>query len=264
MELSETKTKELIHALARGTSIENIIASEGYSREFIEDFAREHAEEICEERRRIKEDFRHEREEGRVYGIDISSWQGVIEWNRVKQSPHGGFAMLRAAYGTEIDSRFEDNYDEATRADIPVGVYLYTLALDEATARAEADRLIELLRGKRLPYPVALDIEERAQVELGRERVSAIIDAFCTRMEEAGYYVMVYSYEDFLTTLLTDEIRRKYDIWVADIGGTPDISFGIHQYSFRGSVDGIRGDVDLDFSVKDYPKIMRDNKLNGY
>lgn len=264
MELSDTKIRELIHALARDTRTDNIIAAEGYTREFIEDFAKRYADEICDERRRIKEDFHQEREENREYGIDVSSWQGVIEWNHVKQSPHHSFAMLRAAYGTELDSRFEDNYEEATKAGIPVGAYLYTLALDEASAREEADRLIEILRGKRLPYPVALDIEERAQAELGRERVSAIIDAFCSRMEQARYYVMIYSYEDFLTTLLTDEIKEKYDIWAADIGGTPDIDFGIHQYSFRGIVDGIRGDVDLDYAVKDYPEIMRKNKLNGF
>ncbi len=264
MELSDTKIRELIHALARDTRTDNIIAAEGYTREFIENFAKEYADEICEERRRIKEDFRQDREDNRTYGIDVSSWQGVIEWNRVKQSSHGGFAMLRAAYGTELDSRFEDNYEEATRADVPVGAYLYTLALDEETAIEEADRLIEILRGKRLSYPIALDIEERAQAELGRERVSAIIEAFCSRMEQAKYYVMVYSYEDFLTTLLTEEIRNKYDIWVADIGGNPDIDFGIHQYSFKGEVDGIRGDVDLDYAVKNYPEIMRENNLNGY
>lgn len=264
MELSDTKIRELIHALARDTRTDNIIAAEGYTREFIEDFARRYADEICEERRRIKEDFRPEREEGRTYGIDVSSWQGVIEWNRVKQSSHDGFAMLRAAYGTEPDSRFEDNYEEATRANVPVGAYLYTLALNEEEAREEADRLIEILRGKRLPYPIALDIEERAQAELDKERVSAIIDAFCSQMEQARYYVMVYSYEDFLRTHLTDEIRNKYDIWVADIGETPDIDFGIHQYSFRGDVDGIRGDVDLDYAVKDYPEIMRENNLNGF
>ena len=75
---------------------------------------------------------------------------------------------------------------------------------------------------------------------------------------------MIYSYEDFLTTLLTDEIKEKYDIWVADIDGTSGIDFGMHQYSFRGIVDGIRGNVDLDYAEKDYPEIMRKNKLNGF
>lgn len=264
LELSDTKIKELIHALARDTRTDNIMAAEGYTREFIDEFAREHAEEICEERRRIKEDFHNEREENRHYGIDVSAWQGVIEWNRVKRSAHGDFAMLRTAYGTELDSRFEQNYDEATRAGIPVGAYLYSLAMNESEAVAEADRLIELLKDKKLPYPVALDIEERSQAELGKEHVSAIIDAFCRRMEEEDFYVMVYSYEDFLATLLTDSIIKKYDIWAADIGATPDIDFGIHQYSFRGEVEGIRGYVDLDYAVKDYPEIMRENNLNGF
>ena len=60
------------------------------------------------------------------------------------------------------------------------------------------------------------------------------------------------------------KIKRKYDIWVADVGATPDMSYGMHQYSFRGSVDGIDGNVDLDLAVRDYPDIMRKNRLNGY
>lgn len=264
MELSEEKIRELIRALARDTKTDNIIAAEGYTREFVEDFAKKYADEICEERRRIKEDFNSDREKNRTYGIDVSSWQGIIEWNHVAQSEHGGFAILRAAYGTERDSRFEQNYEEATIAGIPVGAYLYSLALNPEQARNEADRLLEMLKDKRFPYPIALDIEERSQASLGRERVSEIIEAFCERVEKAGYYVMVYSYESFLTSLLTDEIKEKYDIWAADIGATPSIPYGIHQYSFRGSVDGIRGSVDLDLSIKDYPKIMRDNRLNGF
>lgn len=67
---------------------------------------------------------------------------------------------------------------------------------------------------------------------------------------------MIYSYEDFLISLLNEEVRRRYDIWAASIGQTPSIPYGIHQYSFRGRVEGIRGDCDLDVSLKDYPAII--------
>lgn len=264
MELTDAKIKELIHAIAKDTKADNIIAAEGYTREFIDEFAKQYADEICKKRKEIHDEFHDKSEVGRVYGIDLSSWQGIIEWNRVKQSSHGKFAMLRATYGSEIDCRFEENYRAAEKAKIPVGAYLYTLALDEQQAIAEADRLIELLKDKKLDYPVALDIEESSQAALGRDRVSAIIEAFCKRMEDAKFYVSVYSYENFLATLLTDEIKSKYDLWVADIGGTPDMTYGMHQYSFRGSVSGISGDVDLDYAVKDYPSIIKKAKLNGY
>ena len=256
MELSKAKIKELIDAIARDTRIDNIVAAEGYTREFVEDFAREYADEICDKRRENKDKFNSDIEKIRVYGIDVSSWQGVIEWNKVKQSSHGRFAMLRAAYGAEPDSRFEENYRGATEAEIPVGVYVYTLALNEQEAVEEADRLLELIRDKRLSYPVALDIEESSQAELGKERVSAIINAFCSRIEQAGYYVSVYSYANFLETLLTDEIKKKYDLWVADLEGSPSLNYGMRQYSFKGRVEGIKGFVDLDYAVKDYPKII--------
>lgn len=264
MEISDAKVKELIHAIAKDTKADNIIAAEGFTRDFIDGFAKQYADEICKKRKEIHDSFHDKREVGRVHGIDVSSWQGVIEWNKVKQSEQGKFAMLRAAYGTEADCRFEENYRAAERARIPIGAYLYTLALDEQQAINEADRLIEQLKGKKFSYPIALDIEESSQAALGAERVSAIIDAFCKRLEGAKYYVSVYSYESFITTLLTDEIKNKYDLWVADIGGVPDISYGMLQYSFRGSVDGISGDVDLDYAVKDYPSIIKKSKLNGY
>ena len=105
-----------------------------------------------------------------------------------------------------------------------------------------------------------MDIEESAQVQLGRERVSEILDAFCSKIEAAGYYVCVYSYEDFITSCLTEEIFKKYDIWVSDVGGEPTVAYGLHQYSFTGDVSGIRGSVDLDVAVKDYPKILEEMK----
>ena len=256
MELSDTKIRELINALARDSRADNIAAAEGYSREFIEDFAKKYADEICEKRKEIRDNFRSDVEKGRVYGIDVSSWQGVIEWNRVKNSSHGKFAMLRAGYGTEVDSRFEENYRGATDAKIPVGAYLYSLALDENEAIREAEKLLELINDKHFSYPIALDIEESSQAKLGRDKVSAIIDAFCSRIEGAGRYVSVYSYADFLETLLTDEIKRKYDLWVADLEGKPNLPYGMLQYSFRGEIEGIKGNVDLDYAIKDYPKII--------
>lgn len=264
MKLSDTKTKELIHALAKGTKVGNIVAAEGLSPEFIEEFAHKNADEIAKRRLELRSKFKDYREDGRRYGIDVSSWQGVIEWNKVKLDKNGKFAILRAAYGEEIDSRFEDNYRDAVKAGVPVGAYLYTLATTEQEAIAEADRLITLIKGKKFDYPIALDIEEQAQAELGMERVSAIVEAFCHRIEQAKCYVCVYSYESFIAEYLSSEIKRKYDIWVADVGATPDMSYGMHQYSFSGSVDGIDGNVDLDLAVRDYPDIMRKNRLNGY
>ena len=98
-QLTTETEKQLINSFARGSLISNIQASTGLSRDFLEEFSRTHADEICQKRSEIKEDFNTGREEGRFYGIDVSSWQGVIEWQRVKSDRNGQFAMLRAAYG---------------------------------------------------------------------------------------------------------------------------------------------------------------------
>lgn len=257
--MTDTKLKDIINALAHGTSPANIEASEGVTCEEIAVIAEKHADEIC--RRRAELEARRSRVQALpVFGIDVSSWQGVIAWNRVKNDRSSGFAMLRAACGLEPDTRFGENYRGARAAGIPVGAYLYSIALDEAEAEAEAELLLSLVKGKELSYPLALDIEEEQQVKLGADKCSAIITAFCGRLEQAGRYVCLYSYEDFLLNCVTEDVRRKYDLWVADVGGTPRLSGGMRQYSFSGAVPGISGRVDLDEAYKDYPSIIASMK----
>lgn len=258
--MTQTKIRELIDALAHGTRFENIEASEGLTAEELGAFSETYAEDICKRRQEIKETHHADKKPFRAYGTDVSAWQGVIEWKRVKKAQNGAFAILRAAYSLDEDVRFEQNYQEARSAGVPVGAYLYSTALTPEEAEREAERLLQLVKGKALEYPLAMDIEESAQVQLGRERVSEIIDAFCSKIEAAGYYVCVYSYEDFITSCLTEEIFKKYDIWVSDVGGEPTVAYGLHQYSFTGDVSGIRGSVDLDVAVKDYPKILEEMK----
>ncbi|MBR1393790.1 MAG: hypothetical protein IJ561_08170 [Ruminococcus sp.] len=258
--MTDTKIRELIDALAHGTRFENIEASEGLSPEELGAFSEKYAEDICKRRAEIKETHHTDAKPFRAYGIDVSAWQGVIEWKRVKRAQNGAFAILRAAYSLEEDVRFEQNYLDAHSAGIPVGAYLYSTALTPEEAEREAERLLQLVKGKALDYPLALDIEESAQAQLGREMVSEIIEAFCSRIEAEGYYVCVYSYEDFIVSCLTEEIFEKYDIWVSDICGEPTVAYGLHQYSFTGDVLGIRGNVDLDVAVKDYPKILQEMK----
>lgn len=257
--MTDTKRKDIINALAHGTSPANIEASEGVTSEEIALIAEEHACDICSRRTELEK--RRSRVQALpVFGIDASAWQGVISWNRVKNSKNSGFAMLRAACGKETDTRFEENYREARAAGIAVGAYLYSMALDETEAEAEAELLLSLVKDKELTYPLALDIEEEAQVKLGADKCSAIITAFCGRLERAGRYVCLYSYEDFLLDCVTEDVRKKYDLWVADVGGTPRLSGGMRQYSFTGSVSGISGRVDLDEAYKDYPSIIASMK----
>lgn len=188
-------------------------------------------------------------------GIDVSKWQGHIDWPRVKVD----FAIIRAGISTSKDVRFEENYAGATAAGIPVGVYWYLRAMTVEAAHKEAAACIKAISGKKLSYPVYADIEEAAQLKLGRDKLTAIASAFLEDVEAAGYFVGLYSSKSHLETCFTAEIRERYAVWVAHYGvgrTTYSGSYGMWQYTDKGKVDGITGTVDLDIAYEDYPAII--------
>ena len=198
-------------------------------------------------------------------GIDVSEHQGIIDWERVKASGKVDFAIIRAGYGKEIsqvDKQFERNYSECKRLNIPVGAYWYTYTTTADEAKQEASVFLRTLAGKSFEYPVAFDIEEKA----GLLRASELCDAFCSELEKSGYYVSVYSFKSAFENNISD-IKEKYDTFLSHIGvEQTDYSgdYGLWQYSWTGRIDGISGDVDLDYSYKDYPTIIKNAGLNGF
>lgn len=201
-------------------------------------------------------------------GIDVSKWQGNIDWNRVKASGVD-FAILRAGYGSvssQKDVTFEDNYQNAKAAGIPVGAYHYSYAKDIAGAKKEAQTFLEWIKGKQFEYPVVFDIEESATYNLGRNTVSEIIKTFCSIVEAAGYYVSVYTNKNWLDHVVSDEVKGKYDTWLAQWTSTPSYigPYGMWQYTSSGVVDGISGRVDMDIAYKNYPEIIKRKQLNGW
>lgn len=201
-------------------------------------------------------------------GIDVSKWQGNIDWNRVKASGVD-FAILRAGYGSvssQKDVTFEDNYQNAKAAGIPVGAYHYSYAKDVAGAKKEAQTFLEWIKGKQFEYPVVFDIEESATYNLGRNTVSEIIKTFCSIVEAAGYYVSVYTNKNWLDHVVSDEVKSKYDTWLAQWTSTPSYigPYGMWQYTSSGVVDGISGRVDMDIAYKNYPEIIKRKQLNGW
>lgn len=201
-------------------------------------------------------------------GIDVSKWQGVIDWEKVKNAGIE-FAMLRIGYGSakgQHDKKFEDNYKGAKAAGIPVGGYLYSYATSVEKAKAEARYCLSLIKGKQFEYPIVYDVEDKTQAGLGVKTISAMIKAFCSIMEEAGYYVSVYANKSWLDTRIDAECKKKYDIWLAQWTTKPTYtgSFGLWQYTDKGKVSGISGNVDMDISYKNYPAIMKNNGLNGF
>ncbi len=201
-------------------------------------------------------------------GIDVSRHQGSIDWTKVKGAGVE-FAMLRAGYGkydSQKDETFEQNYASAKSAGIPVGAYHYSYAQTVEDAKTEAEVFLNWIKGKRFEYPVAFDVEEKAQSDKGRQFVSDVIRTFCETVENAGYYVCIYSNKNWFENYIDDDCKKKYDAWVAQWAdsNTYTGNYGMWQYSSQGSVDGISGRTDLDEAYKDYPEIMRSKGLNGF
>lgn len=199
-------------------------------------------------------------------GIDVSEWQGDIDWSRVRTD----FAILRAGYGREVsqkDKKFERNYSGAKANKIPCGAYWYSYAVSEDEARKEASACIEIIKGKQFEYPIYFDVEEQKIFDLGRDKVSKIIEAFCHELEKAGYFAGLYMSAYPLTKYTTEHVKRRYAVWVANYDvSKPDYSgpYGIWQKSSSGTVDGIAGNVDVDVCYTDYPTVIKNLGDNGF
>lgn len=201
-------------------------------------------------------------------GIDVSVHNGNIDWNKVKADGID-FAILRAGYGRELsqkDKKFEDNYAGAKAVGIPVGAYWYSYAMSEAEARLEADVFLSIIKGKQFEFPVYFDVEEKKQFDLGKEKVSAIMRAFLEKVESAGYFTGLYGSASSLTTHTADDIKNRYTIWLAHWVSQTNYSgsYSLWQYSEKGSVSGINGNVDLDICTTDFPAIIKGKGLNGF
>lgn len=199
-------------------------------------------------------------------GIDVSQHNGNIDWGKVKASGKVDFAILRCGFGREhirqIDRTFERNYAECKRVGLPVGVYHYSYALSPEDAEKEAEFCLKLIKGKRLQMPVWYDIEEKSQLDRGN--CDDIAAAFCNRLEAAGYFTGVYTFDSFAKTNLSNKTKLRYAMWIARIGSEPKYSdYGIHQYSWKGKILGISGNVDMNFCKLNYPGIIIGKHFNG-
>ncbi len=200
-------------------------------------------------------------------GIDVSKWQGEINWNEVK-ADGTDFAMIRAGYGREVsqvDKCFHQNVKGAKEAGIPVGVYWYSYALSAEEAKKEAKACLEVIKGYKFEYPVVFDIEDKSQLKLTNRQRTDIVKAFCSEIEKAGYYAMFYCNPNWLNNYLIKDELKKYDLWLAQWNvAAPSVECGIWQKSEEGTVSGIKGNVDLNESFKNYPEIIKIKGLNGF
>lgn len=197
-------------------------------------------------------------------GIDVSVWQGSIDWSKTKDEID--FAILRAGYGRHVsqkDDRFEEYYAACEKYNIPKGAYWFSYATTKDEAIQEAKACIECLKGKKFEYPILFDIEHSTQTNTAV--ASAIIPAFCDTIRAAGYYPGIYSYYSFLKSYVPSSVYSKYDIAVAHYASsTPWTQKTMWQYSSTGRVSGISGNVDLDYCyVDNYPEKIKALGLNN-
>jgi GH25 family lysozyme M1 (1,4-beta-N-acetylmuramidase) len=201
-------------------------------------------------------------------GIDVSKWQGSINWQEAK-AEGVEFAILREGYGkesaTQVDKQFENNYSGAKSAGVPVGVYHYSYADSTNDAVLEAQFCLKNIKGKQLEYPVCFDIEDSEMLVLSNQQRTDICISFCETIEAAGYYAMIYCNLDWYKNKLISEQLKDYDLWIAQWNvQDPTVDCGMWQKSSTGSISGINGNVDLNEAFKDYPNIMKLKGLNGY
>lgn len=208
--------------------------------------------------------------------IDVSRYQGKITldgWRKVKAAGYKG-AMLKTvstnrklskrADGLYIDPTFEDNYKNAKAAGLDVGVYYYTYATSEAMANAELALLRQAVYGKEFSLPVCVDVEENKLKQLSTLDLSNLAAYALEQVERMGFYAQLYTYTGYKYELDMARLSSRWDVWLADYTGkTPNVTFNYnaHQHTSKGSVPGISGDVDLNVTTLNYPKIIRKKGL---
>ena len=194
-------------------------------------------------------------------GIDVSKWNGNIDWAAVSNSGVS-YVIIRCGYrgssqGKLIeDPKFTANIQGATAAGLKVGVYFFTQAVDEVEAVEEASMVLEQIRGYKISYPVFLDVEPsggRAD-SIDRATRTAVCRAFCETIQDAGYTAGVYANKTWLTSKLNAGELSSYKIWLAQYAASPTYTgkYDLWQYKSSGSVSGIKGKVDMNLSYLGY------------
>ena len=216
---------------------------------------------------------------GLVYGIDISKWQGDIDWAKVKAAGYE-FVMIKCGGRSiashaqlYVDNRFKENIEGAIASGMQVGVYFFSQAVNEREAQEEASLVIELLKNYQITYPVAFDWEtawgyRTYNANISKTTFTNMVNVFCSMIAQAGYEPMVYGNYDDLNRFDVVSVASKYKIWYARwyykyentsalyVAGeaTPNLNFPYQmwQYKSTGKVPGIYGDVDLNVAFFSY------------
>lgn len=200
-----------------------------------------------------------------VLGIDVSKYNGSIDWKAVKNAGVD-YVIIRCGYrgyGSGVlveDSKYRTNINGAINAGLKVGVYFFSQAISESEAVEEASMVLELVSGYKITFPIFLDVEYSNSNKDGRaDRLSvadrtAVCKAFCQTIQNAGYRAGIYANKTWLTSYIDTNQLSNYKIWLAQYAKEPTYTgrYDMWQYSSTGTIDGISGDVDLNMSYLGY------------
>lgn len=197
-------------------------------------------------------------------GIDVSTWQGQIDWEKAKKEID--FAIIRIGFGAGTrDNTAKRNIQELNRLGIPYGVYYFSYAYTEEMARKEAKNTIAYLKefGAEPSYPVYFDWEgdsrdyaKKQGVTVSNDLLRKMTVAFCEEIKAAGYYPGIYTNPSYIKNYYGADIFKKYDLWLAHWVSKTSYEANVWQYSDQGTVAGINGRVDMNYCYVDYPAII--------
>ena len=182
-------------------------------------------------------------------GIDISTWQQNINYIQVKASGIE-FAIIRCGYGkneSQKDKMFETHYAGCKYAGLRVGAYLYSYATSVENARKEAENCLKFIKEKEFDLPIFYDLEDKIIRPLGKETITKMAQVFCETIENAGYKAGIYANLDWFTNYIDIDKVKQYKIWLAQWSNEHTTKFDIDywQYTSKGKVSGINGNVDM-------------------
>ena len=202
-------------------------------------------------------------------GIDVSEFQGKIDWGKVKNSGVE-FAILRCGYGMDFsnqdDVEYERNANECERLGIPYGVYLMSYANTVEKARSEAKHVLRLIEGHKISLGVWYDIEDNGTSgAINKETLTNIINTFCNTIKNAGHRVGVYANLNWLENKIEKTIKDNYDIWVAQYYSKCEYEgkYIMWQHTSSGKVNGISTNVDMNILYEDLPVINNNDNNNS-
>lgn len=205
-------------------------------------------------------------------GADLSKFNRNVNMKLAKQNGMD-FVILKAGSGySGEDPKFQQNYNNAKAAGLNVGAYWYSYAVNVEEAKEEAVRFMKILGKKQFEYPVYLDFEDPSQRKIPKKTKTDMAIAFMSILEKNGFYTGLYSSGSWINNQFERERLKDYDIWIAHWHVTnpncytPD--YGMWQFTNKSKIKGVpdtgEGGVDMNYSYKNYPKIIKNAKLNNF